>query len=615
MKQILINVGGLESRVAVVDNGILQEYFIERRDEQQLVGSIYKGRINNLEGSLQAAFVDIGFDKNAFLHYWDMIPATQERLEGDGEEREEEEPQEEDDNELPPPSAVPARKPTLLDLLKQKLGFGPKHEEPESDEAPMARPGYTSFNDRRGGGGRGGQGGGQGGGRGRGRGGRGGRGGGQGGQGGGGGGSRGGQGGQGGQGGGRGRVTVDDIPSLFRPNSEVLVQVTKGPISTKGPRVTTNLSIPGRYLVLLPNSNHIGISKRIESAEERKRLRDILRSIPMPPNMGVICRTVGAGKSEKAFQRDLRTLLDCWERAEKAIKSKGAPCCIYQEPELVERTLRDYLTADVAEIVTDSKTVYDTIMEMVKLYSEEDKVQVRYYNSPKPLFHKYGLTEQIEAIFSRKVMLPSGGYLVVDETEALIAIDVNSGKSRGGKDHPETILKTNLEAVKEVARQLRLRNIGGLIVVDFIDMRGKKDQQSVYRALKDGVLDDRAKTKILPISNLGLVEMTRQRERESLQDAIYANCPYCRGKGLVKSAVSVSVEIQRRLQEVLRRFKGNMQIQVTAHPTVLERVKNEDADLVKSMEQEFHCEFAFRSDATLHMEEFKIRDLISGDEM
>ncbi len=604
MKQILINVGGLETRVAVVDNGILQEYFIERRDERQLVGSIYKGRINNLEGSLQAAFVDIGFDKNAFLHYWDMIPATHEKLEGDGEEREEEEHGEEEENEPPPPPAAPARKPTLLELLKQKL-FGAKAEETAEDETAFSRPGYSSYNDRRG------QGGGNRGGRGGGRGGRGG----QGGGGNRGGGRGGGRGGRGGQGGGGGRVTVEDIPNLFRPNSEVLVQVTKGPISTKGPRVTTNLSIPGRYLVLLPNSNHIGISKRIEDAAERKRLRDILRGIPMPPNMGVICRTVGAGKSEKAFQRDLRTLLDCWERAEKAIKSKGAPCCIYQEPDLVERTLRDYLTADVDEIVTDSKAVFDGIQEMVKLYSEEDKVKVVYYNSPKPLFHKHGLTEQIEAIFSRKVMLPSGGYLVVDETEALIAIDVNSGKSRGGKDHPETILKTNMEAVKEVARQLRLRNIGGLIVVDFIDMRGKKDQQAVYRTLKEALLDDRSKTKVLPISNLGLVEMTRQRERESLQDAIYANCPYCRGKGLVKSAVSVSVEIQRRLQEVLRRFKGNMQIQVTVHPTVLERIKHEDADLIKGMEQEFHCEFAFRSDATLHMEEFKVRDLISGDEM
>ena len=610
MKQILINVGGLESRVAVVENGIIQEYFIERRDEQQLVGSIYKGRINNLEGSLQAAFVDIGFDKNAFLHYWDMIPATHEKLEGDGEDREEEEPGVEEENEPPPPAAMPAKKLSLMELLKQKLGLGPKHEEPE-EEASLSRPGYTSFNDRRGGGG-GGRGGRSGGGRGGPQGGgRGGQGGGRGGQGGG----RGGQGGgRGGQGGG-GRVTADDIPKLFRPNSEVLVQVTKGPISTKGPRVTTNLSIPGRYLVLLPNSSHIGISKRIEDAGERKRLRDILRSIPMPPNMGVICRTVGAGKSEKAFQRDLRTLLDCWERAEKAIKSKGAPCCIYQEPELVERTLRDYLTADVDEIVTDSKPVFDEIQEMVKLYSEEDKVKVVYYNNPKPLFHKYGLTEQIEAIFSRKVMLPSGGYLVLDETEALIAIDVNSGKSRSGKDHPETILKTNMEAVAEVARQLRLRNVGGLIVVDFIDMRGKKDQQTVYRTLKEAVLSDRSKTKIMQISSLGLLEMTRQRERESLQDAIYANCPYCRGKGLVKSAVSVSVEIQRRLQEVLRRYKGNMKIQITVHPTVLDRVKNEDADLIKGMEQEFHCEFAFRSDITLHMEEFKIRDLSDGAEM
>ena len=591
MKQILINVGGLEPRVAVVNDSKLEEYFIERRDEDHMVGSIYKGRINNLEASLQAAFVDIGFDKNSFLHYWDMLPATQEMLEGDDDERERELLNADPAGgaaAATPETAVPARKASLLDLLKQML-FPKADPEPVAPAPTQDRGGYRNDrndrnNDRN-------------------------------------------------RRGGRGRnqqpqpqqqqqrrkprqqFTVEDIPGLFKSGTEVLVQVTKGPIGTKGPRVTTNLSIPGRYLVLLPNSNHIGVSKRIESHEERDRLRKILRNLALPSNMGIICRTVGAGRSEKAFQKDLANLIDCWRRAEQANRTKGAPCCVYQEPELVERTLRDYLDEDVEEIVTDSKAIHDQIEGMIQRFASEDKVKLRFYSSPKPLFHKYGLLEQIETIFSRKVTLPTGGYLVFDETEALIAIDVNSGRNRTGKDHPETILNTNLEAVAEVGRQLRLRNIGGLIVIDFIDMRGRKDQQTVYRALKDVLLADRSKTKILPVSGLGLIEMTRQRERESLQSAVFEECPYCSGKGLVKSTQSVSVEIQRRLQEILRRFRGNMQIRITIHPKVLDRIKNEDADLIKGMQEEFHCEFQFRTDETLHLEQFQIHDLISGDEM
>ncbi len=573
MKQILINVGGLETRVAVVDNGRLLEYFIERRNQEHLVGSIYKGRINNLEPSLQAAFVDIGCEKNSFLHYWDMLPASEEMLEDEDRAREEEEEHEPEPAAAPPPPveppAAPARKLSLMELLKQKL-FAKTPDKPESDPPPAPDAPSSSQPPRR-------------------------------------------------------RrpprrktrpsVGVEDIPNLFKANSDVLVQVTKGPISNKGPRVTTNLSIPGRYLVLLPYSSHIGVSKRIESGEERERLRRILRGIEIPPNMGVICRTVGAGKTEKAFRQDLLTLLDCWKRAEDANRTKGAPCCVYQEPDLAERTIRDYLTEDVDEIVSDSKPMCDAIQEWVKRYSREDQVKVRFYMSPKPLFHKYNLVDQIESVFSRQVPLPGGGHIVVDETEALIAIDVNSGRNRAGKDHPETILNTNMEAVAEVARQLRLRNIGGLIVIDFIDMRSRKDQQTVYRSLKDALLDDRAKTKIMPISPLGLVEMTRQREQESIQDAVYSPCPYCNGKGLIKSAASVSVEIHRRLQELLRRHPDKKNLRITLHPDILERVRNQDSDLITDMEQEFNVEFAFRTDPSLHLEEFRIHDGISGDEL
>lgn len=598
MKQILINCGGLETRVAVTDNGKLQDYFIERHNQDHLVGSIYKGRICNLEASLQAAFVDIGQDKNAFLHYWDMIPASQDMLEEDNDERDEDEAAlagHADDDE-PSPAAEPVRpaagaaaaaageRPSFLDRIKRTLftrnggppppaapspassGQAPQHHHRQGQARHQRPPGgqhHPQPQRRRQ----------------------------------------------------RPNVSVDEIPTLFKANTDVLVQVTKGPIGTKGPRVTTNLSIPGRYLVLLPNSNHVGISKRIEDREERDRLRRILRGLEIPRNMGVICRTVGAGKSEKSFRRDLDTLLAYWRRAEQLIKEKRAPCCVYEEPDLVERTLRDYLTEDMDEIVCDSKDTTARVEELTRDLTHEERVDIRFYNNPKPLFFKYSLTDQIEAIFSRRAPLPSGGYICVDETEALIAIDVNSGKNRGGKDHPETILKTNVEAAVEVARQVRLRNIGGLIVVDFIDMRSRKDQQTVLRVFKEGLLADRAKTKVMPISPLGLLEMTRQREQESLQDTIYAPCPYCEGKGLVKSATSMSEEIHGRLRELLRRRGSGTQIRVSVHPDVLVRLKTQDASLIQKLEEEFRGELSFRPDAALHTEEFKIYNAVTGDEL
>lgn len=555
MKQILINCEELQTRVAVVENGKLQDFFIERRDHDRLTGSIFKGKIRNLEPSLQAAFVDIGTEKNAFLHYWDMLPATKEMLEGesitpapDGLDR-----------SALPPSATENSKPVgLFQRLRQHFC---RKEANLVEQRPRGR------SQRR-----------------------------------------------------RTRTpnpfTVDDIPELFAVNSDVLVQVTKGPIGTKGARVTTNLSIPGRYLVLLPNSMHVGVSKRVDDREERDRLRQILRKLHIPKGMGLICRTVGAGRKEKFFDRDLDMLLSSWQDIRQKNEIQPAPACLYEEPDLAERTLRDSLTEDVDEIVTDSKEIYDRANQMVRQLSRQERVRVRLYKNPRPIFLKYNLNSQIENVFSRQVSLPSGGYICIDETEALIAIDINSGKNRSGKDHPETILTTNLEAAEEVARQLRLRNLGGLIVVDFIDMRSKRDQQTVYRAFREALQRDRARTKVCPISPLGLVEMTRQRENESVRSTIYGRCPYCQGKGLVKSAMSMSVEIQRRLQEVLRRKGGgNSQLRVNVHPSILERLKNEDASVLSSMEQEFGGELSFRGDPDLHMEEFRLINMRTGEEI
>lgn len=572
MKQLLINSEGLETRVALVENNKLQNYFIERTDEHRLVGSIFKGVVRNLEPSLQAAFVDIGASKNAFLHYWDMLPATEDMLEEEEPKTKnppEEKPHEDQPSESPKPHeaqgwfSILRRKVTKLQKKKQRGGKSAERQ--------------GSKNKR------------------------------------------------GGKSGNSGRkstrknsrqitFTVEDIPELFPVNSEVLVQVTKGPIGTKGARVTTNLSIPGRYLVFLPNSNHVGVSKKIASKKERQRLRNILRNLKLPKGTGVICRTVGAGKSEEMFRQDFDLLLEEWQEAERRIKSEKAPCCVYEEPRIAERSMRDYLTEDVDEVVVDSKAVYDKAVQLTKRFAKGRKVRIREHTSAMPLFDKYRLNRQIENMFRRQVTLPSGGYICIDETEALIAIDVNSGKARGGKDHPETILNTNLEAAEEVARQLRLRNLGGLIVVDFIDMRSKDDRKTVYHAFKDALSGDKARTKVCPISPLGLIEMTRQREHESLLETVFTECPYCSGKGLVKSPKSISVEIQRMLQSILRRGK-DLRIRVQVHPDVLERLRKEDAELLTELEEEWGGELSFRADPSLHYEEFRMIDLKRGKEI
>jgi len=604
MKQILINSEELQTRVAVVKDGILQDFFMERSDRDSLVGSIYKARIKNLEPSLQAAFVDIGCGKNAFLHYWDMLPATQEMLEGSHEEeeevkrppapsRQEQRPQKTADKKPAPEkpaAAVPApsasREAGKTSFLKRVFEkFLPLvkpveeeplalNEEPASEtvvEAPVQsaesrRPGNFRHRKR------------------------------------------------------PARqpktaLTVDDIPELFKVDQEVLVQVTKGPIGTKGARVTTNLSIPGRFLVLLPNSTHSGISRRVEEREERDRLRQIIRGLELPSNMGLICRTVGAGLKPEHFQRDLDMLLDSWNKGVETASKQRAPVCVYQEPDLAERTLRDCLTEDIDEVIADSEEAYKCATSLLMRYNRQSKVKVRLYQNPTPIFAKFGVSQQIDNISNRKVNLPSGGYICIDETEALIAIDVNTGKNRSGKDQPETILNTNLEAVKEIARQLRLRNIGGLVVLDLIDMRSRKDQQTVFKTFKDLVAEDRARIKLYPISPLGLLEMTRQRENESLESAIYDECPYCKGRGLVKSTTSMSVEIQRSLNEILARKKNILRLVVSVHPRVMDRLRSDDRKVMDTMAEEFGRQITFRSDPALHIEEFKILDQESNREL
>ncbi len=507
-KEVIINAESLETRVAVMEEGKLEEFTIERTTEERLVGSIFKGKVRNLEDGLKAAFVDIGFEKNAFLHYWDIVPSNFD---------------------------------SGVELVERETK---KRDKP--------------------------------------------------------------------------RITQKDIPRLYPPGSDIIVQVTKGPIGTKGPRVTTNLVLPGRYLVLLPNSDQSGISRKIENQQERQRLKKILRELTIPEGMGVIMRTVGEGQQARYFVRDLALLLEEWKSIQERIKSQPPATCVFQEPDLIEPTVRDFLTEDVERIVVDSAKAYDRMREMISKISRRSADKVKVYNDSQAIFDRFNVSRQLENAFSRTVHLKSGGYIVVDETEALVAIDVNTGRHKGGKDQESSILRVNLEAAEEISRQLRLRNMGGLIVLDFIDMKSRRDQQSVYQRMKDGLRRDKAKTHILPISQLGLMEMTRQRHSESVHAAVYDECPYCKGRGKVKSALTMSVEIQRKLSEILKkrsRDESDFQLRIVVHPSVLDRLRNEDEKHLIEMEKRYFGKLSFRADPALHAELFKIVNVATNEDV
>jgi ribonuclease G len=510
-KEVIINAETLETRVAVCEEGRLEEFNIERTTEERLVGSIFKGKVRNLEDGLKAAFVDIGFEKNAFLHYWDIVPSSFD---------------------------------SGVEIVERPVGRDRRREKP--------------------------------------------------------------------------KITQKDIPRVYPPGSDIIVQVTKGPISTKGPRVTTNIVLPGRYLVLLPNSDQSGISRKIENQQERQRLKKILRELPIPDGMGVIMRTVGEEQQKRYFIRDLYLLLEEWDQIQERIKQQPPASCVFQEPDLIERTVRDFLTEDVERIVVDSAKAYDRMREMISRISRRSADKVKLYTDPQPIFDRFNVTRQLENAFSRQVHLKSGGYIVVDETEALVAIDVNTGRHKGGKDQETSILKVNLEAADEIARQLRLRNMGGLIVLDFIDMKARRDQQQVYQRMKEGLRRDKAKTHVLPISQLGLMEMTRQRHSESVHSAVYDDCPYCKGRGKVKSALTMSVEIQRKLSEILKkraRDESDFQLRIVVHPTILERLRTEDEKHLIEMEKRYFGKLSFRADPALHAEQFKIVNVTNNEEM
>ncbi len=500
MKQeMLINVSQPEEcRIAIVEDGVLEELYVERTGQDNYVGNIYKGVVVNLEPSIQAAFVDFGVGRNGFLHISDIEPQyfrqggfdPERALDGDGSRR----PRDEEDDD----------------------GDG----EPEDGaRRPPPRPRGRGFRT-----------------------------------------------------GARPRFKPP-IQEILRRGDEVIVQVIKEGMGTKGPTLSTYMSVPGRYVVLMPALGRVGVSRKIEDDDIRHRLRDIMIELNPPKGLGFIVRTAGSDRTKKELSRDLAYLLRLWKVIARRIRKLPAPVDIYQESDMIIRTIRDIFTAEVDAIYIDEPSAFERAKEFLQLVMPRYVNRLHLYEGKGPLFHKYHLEDEIAKIHRRAVPLKAGGSIVIDQTEALVAIDVNSGSFRADDSAEETAFQMNLLAAKEIARQIRLRDLGGVIVNDFIDMRKEKHRRGVERALRDALKRDRARTKILRTSPFGLIEMTRQRIRPSLKRSIFRDCPACAGTGVVKTPETMTIEVVRLLMLATQRAEI-AHVVVTVADDVAEYVNN-----------------------------------------
>ena len=494
-KEMLINaLQAEECRIAIVEDNRLEELYVERHSQDNYVGNVYKGKVVNLEPSIQAVFVDFGVGRNGFLHISDVEPHYFKQGGYDPEEIMRKERAE-----------AAARGGNSRNRPPAKGGFRPRNKPP--------------------------------------------------------------------------------IQEIFQRGDEVLVQVIKEGIGNKGPTLSTYISIPGRFLVLMPALGRVGVSRKIEDEDERRRLKDILYDLDPPKGLGFIVRTAGAGKSRAELARDMSYLLRLWKAIVKRIETIPAPIDIYEESDIVIRTIRDVLSSDIDNIWIDNEAAYNRAKEFLKMVMPKSAQRLRFYEGKDPMFHQYKVEDEIAKIHAREVDLPDGGSIVIDQTEALVAIDVNSGNFRTDDSAEESAYRLNLAAAKEISRQLRLRDLGGVIVNDFIDMRRDKHRRGVERALRDAMKRDRARTKILRISPFGLVEMTRQRIKPGLKRSLYKQCPCCNGRGNVKTGESMALDVIRMLL-LARQQKNVASVTVKVNDEVASYLNNQKRKDLARLEDE-----------------------------
>lgn len=521
-KELVINQTHNESRIALVENGDILDFLIDRDitvGDKPTVGNIYLGRVLRVLPGMQSAFVDIGYERAGFLYVDDAyLPTIEEQRE-------------------------------MTKRLEDKV----KETKVERSSGQVIPDEFSTLSE-----------------------------------------------------------SVDmryrpdvKIQDFLKEGDEILVQVAKEPISSKGPRITRHVTLAGRHIVYMPMIEHVGVSRRIESEEERERLKGILESV-RPDGKGIIARTVAEGQSHKTLKNDFSLLVKIWKDAQKVMDGKvKAPSLVYKDLTFIQRSLRDITDEDVNKIIVDSKQNIKQVEKFVNKFLPSMKGKVQQYENDQPIFEHYNIDVEIERALSNKVFLRSGGSLNIDQTEALVSIDVNTGKFVGKRSLEETILKTNLEAVRELAYQLRVRNCGGIIIIDFIDMEKEEHKEQVYTTLLEALKKDRAKTNVLPISGLGLVEMTRKRTRDTLTRVMCEPCPYCEGTGTVKSVSTVCYEILREITKGMKKAK-NKKISIYAHPEVSAQLTSEDFSIIEALEEKHGKQLIIRADNSYHIEQYEI---------
>jgi ribonuclease G len=511
-KRIVVNVGVTETRLAVQDANQLTELYVERARRRSIVGNIYKGVVTNVLPGMQAAFVDIGLHKDAFLYGGDYTA----NLTDDGDE-----------------AAAPGGEDDAAEA---------DASEEDIDEAEAeARPAFTPA----------------------------------------------------------------PIEDMLRKGQEILVQVSKESLGSKGARITSFISIPGRYIVYMPQSRHVGVSRRIHDEAERERLRGIVKAV-RPATGGFIVRTVAEGKGEEEIAADIQFLSRLWSQVQSRYETAKAPALLHEEMDLTFRVVRDLFSPEVEEFLVDTDEGYAKVLQYANTLVPQLADRVKRYEGKEPIFEATGIEKEIDKALRRRVWLKSGGYIVIDHTEALVAIDVNTGKYVGKRDFEETVLKINLEAAAEAVRQIRLRDLGGIIILDFIDMERAEHREQVSRALKKALADDKARTNVLEISELGIVEMTRKRARQDLQSMFFAACPTCKGSGHVKSDATLAAEIFRKIQAQAADAAPGGEVVVRAHPEVAHRLEAEEREGVERLQAIVGRKLVVQGLPTHHREEYDV---------
>jgi ribonuclease G len=569
-KEIYINaVSDDEVRIAIAENDRLVELFVETPETERHVGDIYLGKVAKVIPGMNAAFVNVGLEQDAFLHFSDIgdsFSTSSAYLTGEDAEMEDDDVDDEEDDYLVEEGATGQEQKIIRPRGHRNRRDGRDDRGPrdpartiggDGESRPMdlklANQRTTDRGPRRGG--------------------------------------------------------DRPIPTLLQPNvniepgQSILVQVTREAFANKGVRVTSRISIPGRFLVLVPFEPGIGISRKVYSVRERSRLRRIIRSLK-PRELGVIIRTVAENKEESALREDLQKLLDTWREIEKKIKDIEPPTLVYQDTSITSSVMRDLFTPDVSRIVIDSKKMYREVMEYVEWAAPNLTGGVEHYKASEPMFDHYDLEHQIDQSLSRKIPLPSGGYLFIEHTEAMVVIDVNSGRYAARREQELNSLKTNLEAAREVARQLRLRDIGGIIVVDFIDMQDERNKKKVYDEMKKEFRKDRAKSSILPLTDFGIMQITRQRIRQSIMHTLSEQCPVCGGTGLLVSKTTIIKQIERWLER-FRAENKERKLLLTVNPTLAEMLTSGLMSPLRNMQLKYLMRIQLQTDETLTGDEFR----------